>query len=230
LYKERPDGRLKVILSDFGLAARLADEEEMDRRCGSPGYIAPEILKKEPYDERVDSFSLGIVFYQLLTGVSPLRHPELTDTLAANRRAELPLDPMRGLSANAIHLIMALCDRNPSKRLTCTAALSHPFVTGVTPVIWQPRDAGHTSTKPVREEWNEDFDTLKRQDSCSNSVVFLPDPEPGPGVVRPRPGESFAVSDCSLAPLYDPSSTAAKFHSFGEVPSTNSAVPTDGSR
>jgi serine/threonine protein kinase len=58
-------------LADFGLCCALSDEKEMARRCGSPGYIAPEIWLKEPYDEKVDIFAVGAVLYFVIAGRMP---------------------------------------------------------------------------------------------------------------------------------------------------------------
>jgi len=58
---------IKVI--DFGLAAKLkSPEEKLDLRCGSPGYVAPEVLNNEGYNCKADIFSAGVIFYVILTG------------------------------------------------------------------------------------------------------------------------------------------------------------------
>ena len=57
-------------IADFGLASKCI-EENLTLRCGSPGYVAPEILKNCPYGFKVDIFSLGILLYIILSGRSP---------------------------------------------------------------------------------------------------------------------------------------------------------------
>jgi len=52
-------------IADFGLASEYHAGESMTLRCGSPGYVAPEILEKHPYDSKVDIFSAGILMYIL---------------------------------------------------------------------------------------------------------------------------------------------------------------------
>ena len=54
-----------VKIADFGLATLKTVGEQMFRRCGTPGYVAPEILDDQKYDERVDIFSAGVILYVL---------------------------------------------------------------------------------------------------------------------------------------------------------------------
>ncbi len=82
-------GRVKVL--DFGLARqlRLADESAAtvsldsttSNYAGTPGYMAPEVLRDEPADARADIFSLGVVFYEMLTGTHPFRSGKAVVTL-----------------------------------------------------------------------------------------------------------------------------------------------------
>lgn len=54
-----------VKIADFGLATVVAQSEYLFRRCGTPGYVAPEILADEKYDQKVDIFSAGVILYIL---------------------------------------------------------------------------------------------------------------------------------------------------------------------
>jgi serine/threonine protein kinase len=53
------------VLADFGLAELEANPNKIFTRCGTPGYVAPEVLNDLPYDCKVDCFSAGIIFYNL---------------------------------------------------------------------------------------------------------------------------------------------------------------------
>lgn len=64
LLEEGEDG-LEFKIADFGLAAECPSDEVMTLRCGSPGYVAPEILEKQSYDSKVDIFSAGVIMYIL---------------------------------------------------------------------------------------------------------------------------------------------------------------------
>lgn len=64
--EENQDYEIRV--ADFGLAVFCPDDQLLTTRCGSPGYIAPEILKGKGYSYKVDIFSLGSVFFNLICG------------------------------------------------------------------------------------------------------------------------------------------------------------------
>jgi eukaryotic-like serine/threonine-protein kinase len=81
-------GLVKVL--DFGLARRMpvldetSDTASLESRssyAGTPGYMAPEVLREEPSDTRADTFSLGVVFYEMLTGEHPFRQAKPVQTL-----------------------------------------------------------------------------------------------------------------------------------------------------
>ena len=58
-------------LSDFGLSKAFGDNPMMKTACGTPGYVAPEVLKKQGYGPQVDLWSLGVITYILLAGYPP---------------------------------------------------------------------------------------------------------------------------------------------------------------
>lgn len=67
LVNEAKNHNYEVKLADFGLSHFQEDFERATRKCGSPGYIAPEIIKNRICDSKSDIFSLGSIFYNLLT-------------------------------------------------------------------------------------------------------------------------------------------------------------------
>ena len=71
LLKSDPGDSLltsEIRLADFGLSQKMIDYELLILRCGTPGYIAPEILNQKPYDLKCDIFSIGCIIYYLLVG------------------------------------------------------------------------------------------------------------------------------------------------------------------
>ena len=62
---------LSIKLSDFGFATYFKPSEKESRTVGTPFYMAPEIIKSQPYDERVDIWSAGVIVYYLLSGDLP---------------------------------------------------------------------------------------------------------------------------------------------------------------
>ena len=59
---------LQVCIADLGLSCRLTEHEFISKKCGTPGYVAPEILMGRVTTSKSDIFSLGCLFYNLLTG------------------------------------------------------------------------------------------------------------------------------------------------------------------
>ena len=69
IFLRHEDDLESICLGDFGLAEYYQPEGNyILKRCGTPGYTAPEILRDLPYDCKIDVFSCGILFYILLTG------------------------------------------------------------------------------------------------------------------------------------------------------------------
>ena len=91
-----PDGRIKVV--DFGLARILAGEDQTAKEQlthpgappGTPGYVAPELLRGEPPDARVDQFSFGVLLYELLAGHHPFAGQDGRSTVASILEDEPP--------------------------------------------------------------------------------------------------------------------------------------------
>lgn len=62
---------INIGIVDLGFATKEKDFDKLFKRCGTPGYVAPEILRDKPYDCKADVYSLGIIFYIILTGRIP---------------------------------------------------------------------------------------------------------------------------------------------------------------
>lgn len=65
-----PDDDSKIMISDFGLS-KMEDSGIMATACGTPGYVAPEVLAQKPYGKAVDVWSIGVISYILLCGYPP---------------------------------------------------------------------------------------------------------------------------------------------------------------
>jgi len=72
--KDLNSGVIKV--SDFGLARFLQEDGFATTTCGTPGYVAPEILSEKPYKEPCDFWSVGVVLFILLSGEPPFYHED----------------------------------------------------------------------------------------------------------------------------------------------------------
>ena len=76
---------MSVCITDLGMACRLDDHSELFMKCGTPGYVAPEVLKGHKADTKCDIFSIGSLFYNLLTGLSMYRGRTSQDVLSQNK-------------------------------------------------------------------------------------------------------------------------------------------------
>jgi serine/threonine protein kinase len=76
---------LKVCISDLGLACKETDQEEIYERCGTPGYVAPEVLKGSHFRPKSDIFSLGCFFFNMITHVSLYTGRNAKEVLVQNK-------------------------------------------------------------------------------------------------------------------------------------------------
>lgn len=55
----------KIMISDFGLSKTAESDDQLGTACGTPGYVAPEVLRRKPYGKAVDCWSIGVIAYIL---------------------------------------------------------------------------------------------------------------------------------------------------------------------
>ncbi|XP_042310618.1 calcium/calmodulin-dependent protein kinase type 1B isoform X1 [Sceloporus undulatus] len=123
----------KIMITDFGLSKIEADGI-MSTACGTPGYVAPEILEQKPYGKAVDSWALGVISYILLCGYPPFYDENDSELFNQILKAEYEFDSpyWDDISDSAKDFIKNLLERDPEKRFTCEQALQHPWISGDT--------------------------------------------------------------------------------------------------
>ncbi|KAK9407611.1 calcium/calmodulin-dependent protein kinase type 1B [Crotalus adamanteus] len=123
----------KIMITDFGLSKIEADGI-MSTACGTPGYVAPEILEQKPYGKAVDSWALGVISYILLCGYPPFYDENDSELFNQILKAEYEFDSpyWDDISDSAKDFIRHLLERDPEKRFTCEQALQHPWISGDT--------------------------------------------------------------------------------------------------
>jgi len=119
-----------VMLSDFGLSKIVGVESMMETACGTPYYVAPEVLSASGYDKEVDLWSVGVITYLLLCGFPPFYGESLPEVFEQIMKAEFDFpDPYwTDISKEAKDLIQKLLVVDAKKRLTATQALKHPWI------------------------------------------------------------------------------------------------------
>jgi len=129
---------LQCKLADFGLARALdaGDKDDshdyFERSCvGTPAFVAPEVLRKEPYGPPVDMWSCGVILWNMLTGKYPFYGKTKQETLdqVLDGRYKMEGRVWDPISQEAKSLIKSLLRTDPKRRLTAVAALNHEFFT-----------------------------------------------------------------------------------------------------
>ncbi|RXN17599.1 kinase C eta type [Labeo rohita] len=129
------DGHCK--LADFGMCKEGMFEGVVTGTfCGTPDYIAPEILQEMLYGPSVDWWALGVLLYEMLSGHAPFEAENEDDLFESILTEEIIYASW--LSTNAVDILKGFLTKNPSRRLGCvpaeggeTAVTSHSFFTGI---------------------------------------------------------------------------------------------------
>jgi len=119
-----------AIVTDFGIATSSVEASTF---CGTPHYIAPEILSHRPYTKAVDWWCFGVLLYQMLTGTLPfLSQTGLTGaTIYRSILEDSPSFDASRLSSAATSLLQGLLTKEPEQRLAYDRLVKHPFFSGV---------------------------------------------------------------------------------------------------
>eukprot|EP00917_Polyrhabdina_sp_WS-2016_P017149 GHVP01037024.1.p1 GENE.GHVP01037024.1~~GHVP01037024.1.p1 ORF type:complete len:677 (-),score=47.03 GHVP01037024.1:131-2161(-) len=121
-----------IKLIDFGLSAVLGDQP-LTLRCGSPGYVAPEVLNITPggYGKTVDVFSAGTVLFTLITGHGPFRADDNKIVMKKNAKCEFNFQHSnwRNVSTACVDLVRRMLSFQPQMRPSAREALESPWFT-----------------------------------------------------------------------------------------------------
>ncbi|XP_072378705.1 serine/threonine-protein kinase polo [Diabrotica undecimpunctata] len=118
---------LIVKIGDFGLAAKIEYEGERKKTlCGTPNYIAPEILTKKGHSFEVDIWSIGCIMYTLLIGKPPFETTTLKETYSKIKKCEYKLSP--NISSSAQQMIILMLQSDPKNRPKIDALIRHDFI------------------------------------------------------------------------------------------------------
>lgn len=118
---------MKIKLGDFGLATRVDDAERKYTLCGTPNYLAPEILLKTGHSYQVDVWSLGCIVYTLAVGTPPFETPDLNDTYKRIKENKYTIPD--NLSSVLRDFIESMLKADPKARPTMTSILNDKYIT-----------------------------------------------------------------------------------------------------
>ena len=132
LYKTKDEDSLLKV-SDFGFSKFLIPkaQEQLFTACGTPTYVAPEIIGNFGYDAKVDCWSLGVILYVMLCGYPPFYAEENNELfqLIKDCDYEFHMPYWENISEDAKDLIKKLLVADPKKRLSADEILKHPWIT-----------------------------------------------------------------------------------------------------
>jgi len=134
LQNTKDDSNIKI--ADFGFAKRVKKPKSLTTQCGTPGYVAPEILKGLPYDEKADMWSVGVILYILLGGYPPFieENQKLLFRKIKQGAYEFHKEYWADVSSEAKNLISSLLTVDPDRRLSANEALRNVWISGEEPL------------------------------------------------------------------------------------------------
>ncbi|ETK74481.1 AGC/MAST/MAST protein kinase [Phytophthora nicotianae] len=164
-------------------------------RCGTPDYLAPEIILGVPHGPPVDYWALGIILYEMLVGFPPF-NDDTVDAIFDNilERQILWPDGEKCLSAEAVDLIDKLLDPSPSTRMGWEGIKLHPFFDGINwdtilesvppfvPTLEGPNDTSYFNNRNLTDIFidDEEFDVGSRSASSSQNIDSGPESDDQP--------------------------------------------------
>ena len=122
---------LVAKLTDFGWSNYIQEDEKRTTVCGTPIYLAPEILQEKGHDEAVDIWCIGVLLFELVTATVPFQGNDI-DTLKDNI-LKLKITWPKDINTDAKNLIMKILKLEPKQRLPLEDMLKHPFITKFVP-------------------------------------------------------------------------------------------------
>ncbi|CAK5265048.1 unnamed protein product [Mycena citricolor] len=179
LYRTKePDS--DIVIADFGIAKHLhAEDEQLTSLAGSPGYVAPEVLKKTGHGKAVDIWGAGVITYVLLCGYSPFRgeDPNTLMKETMEGRIEFHAKYWKKISEEAKAFVRRLLIVDPGARPTAAEALEDPWLTTHDASTEHDLAAGLRENFDARARWRtaiggvRALGRLKRGGSSASSSV-----------------------------------------------------------
>jgi serine/threonine-protein kinase ULK/ATG1 len=149
---------ITIKLADFGFARSLAENSMAETTCGSPMYMAPEVIMCLQYTSKADVWSIGVIIFQCLTQHPPFlcHNPAMLKKYYMDHDHLIPPLP-KGSTRELRDLIHQLFQKNANQRLSSIDMLAHPFFNPPSPTVV------HTSPSPLSVQAQPPIAVRKRR-------------------------------------------------------------------
>ncbi|PAN50419.1 hypothetical protein PAHAL_9G518600 [Panicum hallii] len=187
LVENNENSLLKI--ADFGFAKFLQPFALAETLCGSPLYMAPEVMQAQKYDAKADLWSVGVILYQLVTGIPPFNGDnqiQLLKNILRSREIQFPSDCE--LSHGCIDLCRKLLRLNSVERLTVEEFVHHPFLSEHAPERTLSRTPSDIRDLPSSQSSQEDCMPFPLDDESSGQ-----DESPVPDSKSPMKSYGFPM-------------------------------------
>ncbi len=117
-----------IKISDFGFARYFDNDMVIQTICGSPLYMAPEIMKNKKYDLKSDLWSVGIILFEMLVGHAPFKAKNIFDLMKQIEKNDVKIPRDTKISDDCKDLLLKLLQKDPEKRITWPQFFTHPWL------------------------------------------------------------------------------------------------------
>jgi serine/threonine protein kinase len=154
-----------IKIADFGFADYQKPGTVLHEVCGSPGYIAPEIISErvaiDGYTLAADIWSMGVILYILLTGFPPFAAESDDESFDLTKRGQYDRAPMESLTPSAQNLLTRMLVLDPSQRLTAAEVLRHPWISGEASSVALTQTQSNLKKLLARKQWKKAIHGVK---------------------------------------------------------------------
>ncbi|XP_016390952.1 calcium/calmodulin-dependent protein kinase type 1D-like isoform X2 [Sinocyclocheilus rhinocerous] len=227
LYFNPQDGS-KIMISDFGLSKMEGTGDVMSTACGTPGYVAPEVLAQKPYSKAVDCWSIGVIAYILLCGYPPFYDENDSKLFEQILKADYEFDApyWDDISDSAKDFISCLMEKDPTKRYTCEQALRHPWIAGDTALCKNIHESVSRQMRKnfAKSKWRQAFNATAvvrhmRRLQLGSSM--------GSSMDQSNNANQNRILNANQTPNTTPNSTAALTQNHKPAPNANAVLIND---
>ncbi|CAF1185164.1 unnamed protein product, partial [Didymodactylos carnosus] len=226
-YKNKENPQVTEItlkIADFGFARFLQDGVMAGTLCGSPMYMAPEVIRSLQYDAKADLWSVGTIIYQCLTGKAPFQAqtPQALKQFYERNTILSPAIPS-STSPELANLLLRLLKRNPRERIAYDEFFHHPFLRRSQPVD-MPQSRQATSTPPgdamVPRQFPRQIDPIPEYEPTTTTQQT-----PSANLARASSPVSINITSTNLHKSLVKRSLNAVYNEYNKRTSPPSATP-----